>query len=60
MGCELLSPIRDDVEGESVILEDMVEVQLGSLLGCNIGPGGTEMRYLRQAIDTYINGIEPR
>src|ERR1700694_381295 len=59
MGRELLPPIRDDFEGESVILEDMVEVQLGSLFGRDIGTGGTEMCHLRQAVDAYVNGIEP-
>src|ERR1700694_4650022 len=59
MGRELLSPIQDDVEGESVILEDMVEIQLGGLFGRDVGTGGTEMCHLRQAIDTYVNGVEP-
>ena len=59
MGRELLPAIRDNVEGKSVILEDMVEVKLGGLFGRDVRTGGTEMCHLRQAIDTYVNGVEP-
>ena len=49
--------IRDDIIGESVILEKVSKVNVCGLFCCNIGVDGDEVSHLGEPVYTQVNHI---
>jgi len=55
--CELGTSVHDNVIQKAVILEYMLQIQVGSLFGIDLSRGGTEVHHLGESIHTNKDGI---
>ena len=56
-GRELGTSVHDNVIQKAVMLEYILQIQVGSLFGINLGHGGTEVRHLGESIHTNKDSI---
>ena len=54
-----MSAIGDDIHWETVVLEDVTEVQLGCLFGSDVRARRAKPSHFREPVYTDINRVEP-
>ena len=56
-GCELSSAIGNDIIGETMVLENMLEVEARSLFGVHFGGRGAEMCHFGETVHADKDGV---
>lgn len=56
-GHKLGSPVGDNVVWEAMVLEHMLQIQVGGLFSVDLDGGGAKMRHLGKMVQADKNGI---